>query len=319
MPSTLLSICIPSVSHDELVQQLASIIKLRLNYHDKVEIIVKLDKSSKEDCTTIRKIAQENNVQYLEQTNLGFDRDVGQLIASAKGEYVWIVSSNDLLDEDILPNIIQHLQISKYDLLFLNSRTPNSRDAAIKINSDAVLTGLGATLRVIGTRMSLVTSIIFRNSNEKTVLSAYSKYSNSAIAFLVFPFSKLSAGGKTYVIAKPQFTNFVHELGISEIAYYNAYDTFGISLWDIVSDYTRIQEDRHSRDFLIKNFGHVWRGGVIDWVRRKGPRPMVDIWRLRRYQISHEYWPVLFLTAMPKPLIKFALVIYKTIVRTHYS
>ena len=318
MSSFLLSICIPSVNLSEISKQLASVVKLTLAYRDKVEILVKLDKSSEEDGATLKKLALQNSVKFIEQTNEGFDLDIGKLITSAHGEYVWILSSNDLLDEDAISNVLKYLTTNEYDLIFLNSRTPNSDNLAVAIASNVVLSGLGETLQLIGTRMSLVTSIVFRNSREKATLAAYEKYSYSAVAFLIFPFSWLSAGGKTFVIAKPQFTNFVHELGVGETTYYNGYNTFGLVLWDLVADYTSIGQDRQSRAFLIKNFGHIWRGSIIDWIRREKPRPVGDIWRLRRYRISREYWPALFLTAMPKFLVKFMLMLYKIVVRSHY-
>jgi hypothetical protein len=319
MSPFLLSICIPSVSLSEISKQLASVVKLTLAYRDKVEILIKLDKSSEEDGATLKKLALQNSVKFIEQTNEGFDLDIGKLIASAQGEYIWIVSSNDLLDEDAIPNVLKYLTTNEYDLIFLNSRTPNSDNLAVSIASDAVLSDLGETLQLIGTRMSLVTSIVFRNSREKETLTAYKKYSKSAVAFLTFPFSQLSSGGKTFVIAKPQFTNFVQDYNATDIGYYNGYDTFGLALWDLVADYTSIREDQQSRAFLIKNFGHIWRGGIIDWIRREKPRPIGNIWRLRRYRISSEYWPALFLTAMPKFLVKFLLKLYKTVVRNHYS
>jgi hypothetical protein len=319
MSSLVLSICIPSVNLSEISEQLASVVKLTHGYREQVEILVKLDKSSKAECITLKKLALQNDAKFLGQTNEGFDSDIGKLITSAQGEYVWILSSNDLLDEDAIPNVLKYLTTNKYDLIFLNSRTPNSQKLAVGINSDVVLNGLGHTLQLIGTRMSLVTSIVFRNTREKTTLAAYKKYSKSAVAFLVFPFSQLSSGGKTFVIAKPQFTNFVQDYNATDIGYYNGYDTFGLALWDLVADYTSIRDDQQSRAFLIKNFGHIWRGGIIDWIRREKPRPTGHIWRLRRYRISSEYWPALFLTAMPKFLVKFLLKLYKTVVRNHYS
>ena len=318
MSSYLLSICLPSVSSSEISEQLVAVSQLTIDYRDKIEILVKLDKSSVEECAKIKKLALQNGAKFIKQTNEGFDLDIGRLITSAQGEYVWIVSSNDLLDTDAIPNVLRHLTTNKYDLIFMNSRTPGSQNTAVSVNSDVSLSGLGQTLKLIGTRMSLITSIVFRNSRDEETLAAYKKYSQSAIAFLVFPFSRLSAGGETFVISMPQFTNFVHELGVGETTYYNGYDTFGIALWDLVADYTSINDDHQSRAFLIKNFGHIWRGGIIDWIRRESPRPTNDIWRLRRYRISFEYWPALVLTTLPKVVVKFILTLYKLVVRNHY-
>jgi hypothetical protein len=318
MAHPLLSICIPSVSLDEIVFQLREIEKITASHRENIEILVKLDKSSDADIRKANQAAKNIGASLVGQTNEGFDNDIGHLINAAKGRYIWLVSSNDRPDEACLADIMPVLKKDEFELVFLNSRTSNGEDTAITVTSDLELNNLGPVLKVIGTRMSLITSIIFRNSDDQSIADMYRKYSMSAVAFLVYPFCLLANGGKTYVFSRAKFTNHVRALGVKETTYYDGVITFGQSLWDMTLEFRNPNQDRDTRDFLVTNFGHIWRGLMIDWLRREMPRPTAQLWSIRQYRISREYWLAIMFSLLPKQLARIVLSIYKFFYRQHY-
>ena len=255
----------------------------------------------------------------LPPANNGVDIAFEALLNNANGHYVWIVSSNDHLDPGCLDKIIPLLRQKKHVLFYLTSRTQDEKTISTSISNDIVLSGLGRVLNMIGTRMSLITSCIFYNTRDPKVVQDYKNFIGTAIAWMTYPCSQLGEKGTAYIFATPCFTNNVYHLGKHEVTFYDGYETFGIAIWDLISAYISPKSDPDAKAFLIKNFGHIWRGGIIDWIRRDMPRPMADIWRLRRYRISSEYWPALLLTAMPKPFVIIAFKLYKAIVPNHYS
>ena len=319
MRQPILSICLPSINYEELVQQLKAIVSLSENCRSEIEILIQFDLGNDIQFTKLSKLAEAANALLLPPANNGVDIAFEALLSNAKGHYVWIVSSNDHLDPGCLDKIIPLLRQKKHALFYLTSRTQNKETTSTSISNDIVLSGLGQVLNMIGTRMSLITSCIFYNTRDPHVAQDYKTFIGTAIAWMTYPCSQLGGKGTAYIFATPCFTNIVHELEEHEVTFYNGYDTFGIAIWDLISVYISPKSDPDAKAFLIKNFGHIWRGGIIDWTRRETPRPIYDIWRLRRYRISGEYWPALFLTAMPKPFVQMALKLYKTMVRNHYS
>ena len=212
MKKPVLSILIPSVDVGEILDQITEVTSQSCAFGEKIEVITKLDKVSMAGFIQAEEAAKETGALALPMSNEGFDRDIGKLIKNANGQFLWLVSSNDRLDTKCLYRIMPLLESGDYDLVFLNSRTQGGEYEAITVESDLQLTGLGPVLRTVGTRMSLVTSIIFKNSSSEEVSKKYEKYSNSAIAFLVHPLSLIARGGMAYVVKEPLFTNFVKQL-----------------------------------------------------------------------------------------------------------
>lgn len=130
---------------------------------------------------------------------------------------------------------------------------------------------------MIGTRMSLITSCIFYNTRDPKVVQDYKNFIGTAIAWITYPCSQLGEKGTAYIFATPCFTNNVYNLGKHEVTFYDGYETFGIAIWDLISAYISPKSDPDAKAFLIKNFGYIWRGVIIDWIRRDMPRPMADI------------------------------------------
>ena len=79
-----------------------------------------------------------------------------------------------------------------------------------------------------------------------------------------------------------------------------------------------IKHQKGTRAFLKRNFPHIWRGLIIDWVRIEMPRPTASLWALKRSSINLEYWQALLLSLFTKNVIRLMPAVYKFFFKKHF-
>ena len=118
MDDVLLSIAIPTFNRKALLLRLLnSILKNSLNG---IEIIIS-DNHSNDGTKEYFEMLNDSRIRYIyNHENLGFDRNYLQCCNVARGKYVWIIGSDDIVSEDAVSNIFHFLNHNKVDLLFIN-------------------------------------------------------------------------------------------------------------------------------------------------------------------------------------------------------
>ena len=104
-----LSVCIPTYNHGALIgEAIESIISQAT---DEVEIVISDNGSSDNTEQIVRKYQQQfpHLTYFRGEKNVGFDRNVLNVIDLAKGEYCWLMSSDDRAEPGALPHILSQL------------------------------------------------------------------------------------------------------------------------------------------------------------------------------------------------------------------
>ena len=136
-----LSVAIPTYNGAHYIREaLDSIISQLDDINEEIEIVVSDNASTDETQEVIEKykiMHPELISYYRNNENVGFDRNVDLLFKRAKGEYVWMLSDDDALEE----GSIAYLKsiFSKYDDLAIISVKCRYYD----INLENILTGTG--------------------------------------------------------------------------------------------------------------------------------------------------------------------------------
>jgi len=138
-----LSVCIPTYNRGQLIgQTLESVIKQKTK---EVEIVI-VDGSSSDETAEVVKSYQrksDNIRYYYQEKNYGVDRDMAKTVELAKGEYCWLMSSDDIVKDEAIPTILKNCE-KGYDLIIVNSEIKNFdlseklKDRILNIKKDLV-------------------------------------------------------------------------------------------------------------------------------------------------------------------------------------
>lgn len=304
-----LSICIPSINADELVNQLLVLEDSMRNFKFTFEVIVQYDTKFENEVFKVSESCGRLGYSLLSPINNGLDASIHALLTQASGEFIWVLSGNDSINADTLNAMGKAFQTDNIGLIFLNSKTPDGLFTAINTTGHDGISDFNTLLVTIGTRMSLITSLVFLNTfNESDSVLLYEKYCGTNIAFLTIPFFSLEKGRKAYVVRKPVFTNNVVDLKKGEKHFYNGTETFGAFLICILLEFSGLFEKDSWNNFLKQNYSSLWKGAVIDWVRNDHPTPLFALLKLYQYYFHLPlFYASIFICALPRPLAKFCV------------
>lgn len=116
-----LSICIPTYNRcNYLGIALDSIFNCLTEEQSKIVEIVVSDNASPDDTEQLASdyLKKYNNIIYSRNSeNIGFDRNLLQVISLAKGEYCWILGDDDAICSDSISSILSDITNRKHDIL----------------------------------------------------------------------------------------------------------------------------------------------------------------------------------------------------------
>lgn len=121
----LLSICIPTFNRADCLKQCLESIVGQFrdpNVLAQTEVVISDNASKDSTQNSVKEFqAKYPNIHYYRNLeNLGFDRNVLNVVKNATGEYCWLLGDDDALFSDALPNILPSLQSDLYDYLMAN-------------------------------------------------------------------------------------------------------------------------------------------------------------------------------------------------------
>ena len=111
-----LSICIPTFNRSYYLNQLIRSILLQNN--DNIEIVISDNASTDETMSLIRGFqANHNNISYFRcDSNVGADRNLLRAVSVARGEYCWLMGSDDVVEpfavQAVLSILGQHANLA---------------------------------------------------------------------------------------------------------------------------------------------------------------------------------------------------------------
>ena len=127
----ILSICIPNFNRSNCLDNcLNSILISKKNSQIEFEICISDNHSSENIEKIVNKYKEDLNIKFHKNSkNLGFGKNIMQVVSMAKGTFVWIIGNDDL----ILPNTLSTLdklfhKHTNIDFFFINSFNLNSKN-----------------------------------------------------------------------------------------------------------------------------------------------------------------------------------------------
>lgn len=122
MSTPILSICIPTYERrNDLYQCLISILKLKNEIINKIEICVSDNCSSYDFKAFMSAFSAHDNIIYkVNRINLGFDKNILELINMASGKYIMLLGNDDVVIEDGILELIDIMERLTPDAIFSN-------------------------------------------------------------------------------------------------------------------------------------------------------------------------------------------------------
>jgi glycosyltransferase involved in cell wall biosynthesis len=115
----LLTIAIPTYNRECMLNELLSVLEAQVGNGIRVELLVS-DNASQDGTASVVAAHQARGakIRYIRNdSNVGADRNILQCYLQAAGEYVWILSDDDLIEPDTIPRILTALSKRQYDII----------------------------------------------------------------------------------------------------------------------------------------------------------------------------------------------------------
>jgi len=214
----IISICIPIYNGEYTIEgTLKSILNDLSGNEDKIEIIIS-DNCSTDNTLNILSnyIKKYDFIKYfINESNLGFDRNIDKIINLASTDYVWFVGDDDELDKGSIAKVVDVIKnnenlksicinYSIYDRI----KEKYISEKVIGIDQDILFKHPNDFLSKLGYYPNFVSSLIINKSNYKSDL--YKKHYDSQW-FHYFVLYDIIKDGKSYFISHPFVINKGYE------------------------------------------------------------------------------------------------------------
>lgn len=113
----LLSICIPTYNREVFLRECLTSLQLD-GVRDHVEVVVSDNASTDQTLRMLEEFRDVLPLRWVVQaSNLGADRNFDAVVAEARGEYCWLLGSDDAVVPDALPRLVDLLRRHGTDIL----------------------------------------------------------------------------------------------------------------------------------------------------------------------------------------------------------
>lgn len=316
----LLSFCIPTLNRPNEMRVLLTSLIPQLT--SETELLIKDDSTSDETEFLVKTLLENTNIsfRYFRGKKEGIDPANIFIAENARGKFVWWFGD----DDELLPNAIARAlaainanpNLGFIWINFLVGGIPGL--SARKQGPDKILKTGDAFLEDVGIDMTLLSTGIFRREAALPALPIAKKYVGSHFASQPLIFEAVSSGKETLVILEPYIVNHPTILAKGQGLFWDGVKTMGVAYFDILMEFKNKFSRRAIRKVLARNFGHIWRGLIIGWIRRDTEAPRRRIFELLRYWTYPEFYPAIFLFLLPKFLVATLLSLYKLVCKKSY-
>lgn len=178
MKNYLLTIAIPTYNRENLVRRLLKSITPELN--DDVEVLV-CDNASTDNTEHMISFEFPNVIYYRSSVNMGADRNFLECYKKARGEYVWLVGSDDIVIEGAIDRILTFIKENSSKmcpLIFLNHTSfcgeykgvNNCGKAFLNIQrKDVILSTKQELIKYAGRQLTFMSDFLLRNDSVKKI------------------------------------------------------------------------------------------------------------------------------------------------------
>ena len=318
--SVKLSVCIPTYNRPEQFKRMLSGLLPQIT--DEVEIVVRDDSTTGRTKEIFDLMITNKNIryQYFSGDKIGLDAASLFLFEHAIGEFVWLFSD----DDEILSGSIYEVNKlitsdQNLNLIWANFDSDLPGGLAVKNRNSGYFRDGSEALEVIGTGIGLVSTQIFRRKQGLLGFEIAKKH------VVVFSFastavylSVLAGPGKFYFMNGPCF--ICHPTKPDEIfeitnktgkIVNEGFNVYGIHFLSIVKEFEGSFKRRSIRKLLAENFGAMWRGMLVGWVRGWDTPSGKRFLMFKYYWSFPEFWLAITFFLLPLSVNKMLYKLYK--------
>ncbi len=130
--SKALSICIPTLNRPEKIYNLLKLILPQINKSN-VEIIITDNSSNDETEKKLELVLKQNsNISYYKNNrNIGFAKNLKKAILHSSGNYIWMLSDDDIPNPKSIKKILNVIEMKKKGWIFFNFEKSNSKTSQV--------------------------------------------------------------------------------------------------------------------------------------------------------------------------------------------
>lgn len=309
----LLSICIPTYNQPDKARMLLQSLLPQVN--SDVEIVVRDDSSNNETERIVVEFNEKFPIRYFRGERGGLDRAIIFLTQEARGEYVWWIG-DDLLERGAIQRVLRH--VSEYPettLIVVNSRETTASRSAFELGNDHFFRDRNEVIEQIADGLGFITATLFRREKSLSGIEKAKRRIGSAWVCLYLILHVLSQEGKYYFLSTTYVISDHRDPRTP--AWYDGFTVFAVNFVYIVREFTGKFRRKSLRKMLSGNFAGIWRGILV--YRAKGythdlgsPSPKLPI-LFKLYWSFPEFWIALPLLVLPRGVVRFLYIIYRTV------
>jgi len=312
----LLSICIPTYNRPaELDRLLLSIANQDCN---DVEIVIGDDGDFFATKQVLEKYRNLNIVHFKNENGPGFDTNLLAVTKMAIGKYVWWMGDDDEMNAGAVVHVLNIIKNnSDVSFLWVNHYIFDQNIPAFLKKDDYFFQNRDAILEEIANLLGFISSIIFKKESISNVNNENLRnFIGLKFINLYLVLHTLSGSGRFFYVNNTYVC--VHPTPVGE-ASYDGFTIFAINFYDIVNNFKGKFNKKSIKKMLAKNFGHVWRGMFVGYVRGYDNPRKIFFTLFSRYWNYSEFWIAGFVFLFPRWLDVILYKIYKKFVRHSYG
>lgn len=318
--SVKLSVCIPTYNRPEQFKRMLSGLLPQIT--DEVEIVVRDDSTTGKTKEIFDLMITNKNIryQYFSGDKIGLDAASLFLFEHAIGEFVWLFSD----DDEILSGSIYEVNKlitsdQNLNLIWANFDSDLPGGLAVKNRNSGYFRDGSEALEVIGTGIGLVSTQIFRRKQGLLGFEIAKKHVvGFSFASTAVYLSVLAGPGKFYFMNGPCF--ICHPTKPDEIfeitnktgkIVNEGFNVYGIHFLSIVKEFEGSFKPQSIRKLLAENFGAMWRGMLVGWVRGWDTPSGKRFLMFKYYWSFPEFWLAIIFFLLPLSVNKILYKLYK--------
>ena len=310
----LLSVCVPTYNQAEAVKKLLE--NLVLQYTPQIEIVVCDDSTNNDTEEIVVEFQKIIPVRYFHRKREGLDRAVIFLTEEARGLFVWWIG-DDVIGPDsirrILTLISQNMDLS---FIWVNSSDITNKNAlTVSDTRNHFFKDRNEILKLDIGLLGFITATIFKRDVAVPGLTEAEKYIGSAFVCMYIILFVISREGRHYFLGTPSFHSNPKPPG--EVRWYDQFQVFGINLFHVVKNFQGYFDRHLIKKALSKNLKMVLKAIVVE--RALGLKTGFASSSQKVIPLAKIYWNypefylVLPLLLLPRPLLSFFYVYYKRV------
>jgi abequosyltransferase len=310
----LLSVCLPTYNQPESIRNLLE--KLLLQYRSDIEILIRDDSPNELTKRVVEEYQHKIPIRFFCGTREGLDSAIIFLTEQARGDFIWWIGDDVLLDDAIKEVMSVLLNYPSISFLWVNSTNIfDSKKLTVNNTNSEFFKSRNDIFKLDVGLLGFITATIFKREIALNSLSLAKRHVGSAFVCLFIILYVITRGNQYYYIGRPCFASYPKPSG--EIRWYNQIQVFGINLTKIVNEFIGELDNSVVSEAISRNLTMVLRAIIVE--RAKGLETgfaanypvIIPFSKLYwKYKAFYIYLPLLI---MPKLILKMCYTFLKLI------